>query len=100
MRLLMKGLEDQLLDLTMQKEQPRLFQRRIHLVQQQNEFTILLAELENTLLRDISSAEVRGRSYRSFTSAQPMQFYTDYLSSIGNGVWEGQYLFVDICVLP
>ncbi|CDI77483.1 hypothetical protein EAH_00000540 [Eimeria acervulina] len=52
-----KGLEDQLLDLTMQKEQPRLFQRRIHLVQQQNEFTILLAELENTLLRDISSAE-------------------------------------------
>ncbi|CDJ30567.1 uncharacterized protein EMH_0006840 [Eimeria mitis] len=52
-----KGLEDQLLDLTMQKEQPKLFQRRIHLVQQQNEFTILLAELENTLLRDISSAE-------------------------------------------
>lgn len=53
-----KGLEDQLLDLTMQKEQPRLFKRRIHLVQQQNEFTILLADLENTLLREISSAEV------------------------------------------
>ncbi|CDJ53066.1 hypothetical protein EBH_0006090 [Eimeria brunetti] len=52
-----KGLEDQLLDLTMQKEQPKLFQRRIHLVQQQNEFTILLADLENTLLRDVSSAE-------------------------------------------
>lgn len=57
----LQGLEDQLLDLTMQKEQPRLFQRRIQLVQQQNKFTILLADLENTLLQDISSAEVRSR---------------------------------------
>ncbi|OEH75838.1 hypothetical protein cyc_03719 [Cyclospora cayetanensis] len=52
-----KGLEDQLLDLTIQKEQPKLFQRRLQLVQQQNEFTILLADLESTLLKDISSAE-------------------------------------------
>ncbi|KAL8275355.1 hypothetical protein Esti_000677 [Eimeria stiedai] len=52
-----KGLEDQLLDLTMQKEQPGLFRRRIQLVKQQNEFTIVLADLETTLLRDISSAE-------------------------------------------
>lgn len=44
----------------MQKEQPKLFQRRLQLVQQQNKFTIQLAELEDTLLREIASAEARG----------------------------------------
>ncbi|CDI86634.1 hypothetical protein EPH_0074210 [Eimeria praecox] len=86
------GLEDQLLDLTMQKEQPRLFQRRIHLVQQQNEFTILLAELENTLLRDISSAEVSDHSYRSFTSEQLMLSSHDYLDSSVITAWQGDVL--------
>merc|ERR1740130_1516501 len=44
------GLEDQLLAVVVNKERPDLEEQRLSLVQQQNEFTIRLRELEDDLL--------------------------------------------------
>ncbi|PHJ19121.1 dynein heavy chain family protein, partial [Cystoisospora suis] len=52
-----KGLEDQLLALTIQKEHPDLSRKRLTLIQQQNEFKITLAELESYLLEKLATAE-------------------------------------------
>ncbi|CBZ52837.1 GA26239, related [Neospora caninum Liverpool] len=52
-----KGLEDQLLALTIQKEHPDLSKKRVLLIQQQNDFKITLAELESTLLEKLAAAE-------------------------------------------
>lgn len=51
------GLEDQLLDLVVLKERPDLSEKSIELIQQQNEFTITLGELEADLLYRLAHAE-------------------------------------------
>ena len=52
-----KGLEDQLLARTVNKERPDLEEQRIELVEQQNAFTIKLKELEDDLLLRLANAE-------------------------------------------
>ena len=52
-----KGLEDQLLAEVVSKERPDLQQQMMDLVEQQNEFTIKLKELEDNLLMMLANAE-------------------------------------------
>ncbi|KAJ1635860.1 flagellar outer dynein arm heavy chain beta [Pavlovales sp. CCMP2436] len=52
-----KGLEDQLLNVVVNKERPDLEEARMALVEQQNQFTIKLKELEDDLLYRLATAE-------------------------------------------
>eukprot|EP00304_Pavlova_gyrans_P007309 CAMPEP_0206033414 /NCGR_PEP_ID=MMETSP1466-20131121/638_1 /ASSEMBLY_ACC=CAM_ASM_001126 /TAXON_ID=44452 /ORGANISM="Pavlova gyrans, Strain CCMP608" /LENGTH=2403 /DNA_ID=CAMNT_0053407607 /DNA_START=23 /DNA_END=7231 /DNA_ORIENTATION=+ len=52
-----KGLEDQLLNVVVKKERPDLEEARLQLVEQQNQFTIKLKELEDDLLYRLATAE-------------------------------------------
>ena len=52
-----RGLEDQLLARTVNKERPDLEEQRIELVEQQNEFAIRLKQLEDDLLQRLANAE-------------------------------------------
>ncbi|KAL1498812.1 hypothetical protein AB1Y20_014117 [Prymnesium parvum] len=52
-----KGLEDQLLAVVVHKERADLEEQRSAIVQQQNEFTIRLKELEDDLLQRLANAE-------------------------------------------
>jgi dynein heavy chain len=51
------GLEDQLLAVVVNKERPDLEMQRLDLVEQQNQFTIKLKELEDDLLQRLATAE-------------------------------------------
>jgi len=51
------GLEDQLLAVVVKKERPDLEEQRLFLVEQQNQFTIKLKELEDDLLQRLATAE-------------------------------------------
>ena len=51
------GLEDQLLALVVNKERPDLEETKTDLIVQNNEFTIKLKELEDTLLYKLATAE-------------------------------------------
>jgi len=51
------GLEDQLLAKVVTKERPDLEEQKTVLIQQQNEFTVKLQQLENDLLRKLAEAE-------------------------------------------
>ena len=51
------GLEDQLLALVVNKERPDLEETKTELIVQNNEFTIKLKELEDTLLYKLATAE-------------------------------------------
>ena len=52
-----RGLEDQLLAVVVNKERPDLEERRAELVEQQNQFTIKLKQLEDDLLHRLATAE-------------------------------------------
>ena len=52
-----RGLEDQLLAVVVNKERPDLEEQRAELVEQQNQFTIKLKELEDDLLHRLATAE-------------------------------------------
>ena len=52
-----RGLEDQLLAVVVNKERPDLEEQRAALVEQQNQFTIRLKELEDDLLHRLATAE-------------------------------------------
>ena len=52
-----RGLEDQLLAVVVNKERPDLEERRAELVEQQNQFTIKLKQLEDDLLHRLAPAE-------------------------------------------
>jgi hypothetical protein len=52
-----RGLEDQLLALVVNKERPDLEEQRAELVEQQNQFTIKLKQLEDDLLHRLATAE-------------------------------------------
>jgi len=52
-----KGLEEQLLNVVVKKERPDLEEQRLALVEQQNQFTIKLKELEDDLLYRLATAE-------------------------------------------
>jgi len=51
------GLEEQLLAVVVKKERPDLEEQRLFLVEQQNQFTIKLKELEDDLLQRLATAE-------------------------------------------
>ena len=51
------GLEDQLLNLTVQMERPDLAAKKLELIKQQNEFKIKMKELEDSILYRLSTAE-------------------------------------------
>merc|ERR1719502_2012700 len=52
-----EGLEDQILALVVNSEKPELEQQKQELVRQQNEFKVTLAQLEDDLLSQLSSAD-------------------------------------------
>ena len=52
-----RGLEDQLLAVVVNKERPDLEEQRAELVEQQNQFTIKLKQLEDDLLHRLATAE-------------------------------------------